>query len=78
MRRASKEEVTAFRRRAKRMEEKKIGLPMIKCPRCGKPNPLDATRCVSCRATIKKERPKTIADEVSKLLAERGEAKEVT
>jgi len=55
-------------------QEKKMDLPRIKCPRCGKPNPLDATRCASCRATIKKERPNTIAGEVSKLLSERDEA----
>jgi len=25
----------------------------VKCPRCGKPNPADATRCIYCGARLR-------------------------
>ena len=34
------------------LEEKKISLPKIKCPRCDTLNPVDTVRCIHCTATI--------------------------
>lgn len=32
--------------------EKKVKVSKIKCPKCGKLNPLDAARCINCETTI--------------------------
>jgi len=34
-------------------EEKKIDLPKIKCPSCGKVNPVDTSRCIHCWASMR-------------------------
>jgi len=36
------------------LEEKKVEVSKIKCPKCGKLNPVDAIWCIHCRVTIRR------------------------